>query len=87
MTIAAFARAAGVTRAAVQQWERLGGTAPAARRREAVTRLLGMTVAQFNSGGPQPPLRLKRHHAVRVVSDVEAGGYAKIDNFAATPAA
>ena len=83
MSVAAFARAAGVTRAAVQQWERIGGTAPRASHRDGVARLLGMSVAEFNSGGPRPPLRLKRHHAVRVVSDVEAGGYAAIDNFAA----
>jgi len=57
MTVSAFARAAGVTRAAVQQWERLGGTAPNGAHRPAVARLLEMSLDQaapFNRG-PRPP--------------------------------
>jgi SOS-response transcriptional repressor LexA len=84
MSTAAFAREVGVSRGAVQQWERIGGTAPRYSGRARVAALLGMSLAEFNSGGPQPPLRLERHRAVFVIADVEAGGYAAIDNFSQT---
>ncbi|MDM0047752.1 LexA family transcriptional regulator [Variovorax sp. J22R115] len=80
MSVDTFARAAGVTRAAVQQWERLGGTSPNRSHRPAVARLLGMSVEEFLSGGPRP-LDKWRRRGVRVLSAVEAGGFANIDNF------
>jgi transcriptional regulator with XRE-family HTH domain len=47
-----FGERIGVTRAAVQQWERLDGkaTAPSRRHQEAVAHSLGMTVAELISG-------------------------------------
>jgi transcriptional regulator with XRE-family HTH domain len=47
-----FGERVGVTRAAVQQWERLDGkaTAPSRRHQAAVAHLLGMTVAELISG-------------------------------------
>ncbi|MDM0109223.1 S24 family peptidase [Variovorax sp. J22R24] len=80
MSVGTFARAAGVTRAAVQHWERPGGTSPNRSHRPAVARLLGMSVEEFLSGGPQPMDRWRRR-GVWLLSAVEAGGFAHIDNF------
>ena len=80
MTVSAFARAAGVTRAAVQQWERLGGTSPNRAHRPAVARLLGISVGELLTGGPRPSNRAGRR-VVRVLPPVEAGGFVSIDNF------
>ncbi|MBY0455240.1 MAG: helix-turn-helix domain-containing protein [Burkholderiaceae bacterium] len=40
----------GVTRAAVQQWEREGGTAPRRSKQELVAKALGLTVAELMLG-------------------------------------
>lgn len=80
MTVSAFARAAGVTRAAVQQWERLGGTAPNGAHRPAVARLLEMSLDELLTGGPRPSGGWGRR-VVRVLSPVAAGGFVRIDNF------
>lgn len=47
-----FGERVGVTRAVVQQWERLDGkaTAPSRRHQAAVAHALGMTVAELISG-------------------------------------
>ena len=47
MTELQFADAIGVTRAAVQQWEREGGTAPARSRQKKVADLLGLSIAEL----------------------------------------
>ena len=80
MTASAFARAAGVTRAAVQQWERLGGTSPNRAHRPVVARLLGMSMDELLTGGPRPSNGWGRR-VVRVLSPVEAGGFVSVDNF------
>jgi SOS-response transcriptional repressor LexA len=79
MNVSAFARAVGVTRAAVQQWERVGGTSPNGTHRPAVARLLGMSVQELLSGGPLPSPGWGRR-IVRILSPVEAGGFVSIDN-------
>jgi SOS-response transcriptional repressor LexA len=76
----AFANAVGVTRAAVQQWERPAGTAPKRTTQLKVAEILGLTVAELMSGskaGLKPELRRE----VPIVSEVEAGRYTTIDNF------
>lgn len=45
-----FADALGVTRGAVQQWEKEGGTAPTRKNQPKVAKLLGMSVAKLMSG-------------------------------------
>lgn len=80
MTVSAFARATGVTRAAVQQWEKPGGTSPNRAHRPAVARLLGMSVDQLLTGGPRSS-NAWGQRVVRVLSSVEAGGFVSIDNF------
>jgi SOS-response transcriptional repressor LexA len=47
-----FAKAVGVTRGAVQHWERDDGTAPNRKHQPKVARLLGITVAELLTGAP-----------------------------------
>lgn len=47
MTEQQFADAVGVTRGAVQQWEKEGGTAPARKRQGRVAKLLGLSIAEL----------------------------------------
>lgn len=47
MTEQQFADAVGVTRGAVQQWEKEGGTAPTRKNQPKVAELLGITVAEL----------------------------------------
>lgn len=46
-----FADKVGVSRGAVQQWEKEGGTAPTRKNQPAVAALLGLSVAQLMGGG------------------------------------
>lgn len=52
MTEQQFADALGVSRAAIQQWEKEGGTAPKRTNQDAVAALLGISVAELVSGQP-----------------------------------
>jgi SOS-response transcriptional repressor LexA len=76
-----FADAVGVSRGAVQQWERENGTAPKRRTQPKVAKLLGISVGELvdgsNVSSPSPDIR----GTVSLVSEVEAGEYTKIDNF------
>ena len=56
-----FAERVGVTRGAVQQWERKNGTAPNRSRQSAVAELMGISVAELMSGGREalPPTESK----------------------------
>jgi SOS-response transcriptional repressor LexA len=80
-----FADAAGVSRGAVQQWERPGGTAPKRRNQPIVARLLGISVAELVSGGTNVGSGLGARAQVPLVSEVEAGNYTVIDNFKPNP--
>lgn len=51
----------GVTRAAVQQWERPNGTAPARRYHTAVAEALGLTVAELVAGAQKSDAAQPRH--------------------------
>ncbi|RYF67529.1 MAG: XRE family transcriptional regulator, partial [Comamonadaceae bacterium] len=46
-----FADAVGVSRGAVQQWEKPGGTAPKRSNQPRVAEMLGMSIAELLSGG------------------------------------
>ena len=81
MTEQQFADAAGVSRGAVQLWERPGGTAPKRRNQPVVARLLGISVAELVSGGSNVVPGLDVRVKVPLVSEVEAGNYTVIDNF------
>ena len=48
-----LADVAGLTRAAVQQWEREGGTAPARKHQKAVAAKLKMTIAELMEDPPE----------------------------------
>lgn len=50
-----LANRVGVTRAAVQQWEREGGTAPKRAKQAAVAQALGITVAELMCIEVAPP--------------------------------
>ena len=80
-----FADAAGVSRSAVQQWERAGGTAPKRGNQPAVARLLGISVAELVSGDTKVRSGVDLRRTVPLVSEVEAGNYTVIDNFKPNP--
>lgn len=73
MTEQQFADAVGVSRAAVQQWEREGGTAPKRANQKAVADLLGMSVAELVGGGESNVRELEEGRRVPLISWVEAG--------------
>ncbi len=76
-----FADAVGVSRGAVQQWERPAGTAPKRANQPRVAKLLGISVAELVSGR----VHVERAKGVRaqvpLVSELEAGNPTVIDNF------
>ncbi|AMM24787.1 LexA family protein [Variovorax sp. PAMC 28711] len=78
-----FADAAGVTRGAVQQWEKPGGTAPNRANQPRVAGLLGVSLAELVSGGLQniSGVGYDMRAEVPLVSEVEAGNFTVIDNF------
>lgn len=76
-----FANALGVSRGAVQQWEKPGGTAPKRSTQPRVAQLLGVSLAELLSGGSNVSPGTRHQVAVPLVSEVEAGNYTVIDNF------
>lgn len=76
-----FAAAVGVSRGAVQQWEKPGGTAPKRANQPRVAELLGISVVELLSGGSNVGHGLDVRGEVPLVSEVEAGNYTVIDNF------
>lgn len=82
LSIAGFALALGVTRGAVQQWERVGGTAPKRSRLEGIAELLGISSGELHFAGLTKRPLISSRQRVRVISEVEAGGFSNIDNFA-----
>ena len=76
-----FADAVGVSRGAVQQWEKPGGTAPKRSNQQRVAALLGISVAELVSGGSNTSPGFDMRAEVALVSEVEAGNYTVIDNF------
>lgn len=81
MTEQQFADALGVSRGAVQQWERPGGTAPKRSNQPAVAKLLGISIAELVAGGSNVGRSVDARAHVPIVSEVEAGNYTVIDNF------
>jgi SOS-response transcriptional repressor LexA len=75
-----FAEALGVTRGAVQQWEKPDGTAPKRTTQPRVAQLLGISVADLLTGS-SVTTPIKQRGAVPLVSHVQAGRYTSIDNF------
>lgn len=74
-----FADAVGVSRGAVQQWEKEHGTAPKRATQPRVARLLGLSVAQLMGGaqsepGHDPP------GDVPLLTDAEVARYASVDH-------
>jgi SOS-response transcriptional repressor LexA len=76
-----FADAVGVSRGAVQQWEKPGGTAPKRSNQPRVAELLGLSVAELLSGGSNIGPGMEKRAEVPLVSEVVAGNYTVIDNF------
>src|SRR5512142_32803 len=76
-----FADAVGVSRGAVQQWEKPGGTAPTRRNQPLVAKVLGLSIAELASGVANTGQGLAMRGEVPLVSEVEAGNYTSIDNY------
>ena len=76
-----FADAAGVSRGAVQQWERPAGTAPKRANQPRVAKLLGISVAELVSGGGHIVQARGVRAQVPLVSELEAANPTVIDNF------
>lgn len=81
LSITKFANLLGVTRGAVQQWERVGGTLPKRSRFDSIASLLGMLPSELQFGGPVIRPLIASRQRVRVISEVEAGGFSNVDNF------
>jgi SOS-response transcriptional repressor LexA len=79
-----FADAVGVSRGAVQQWEKPDGTAPKRANQPRVAELLGISVAELVSGDSRMSLGLDVRAEIPLISEVEAGNYTVIDNFKPT---
>jgi SOS-response transcriptional repressor LexA len=76
-----FAQLCGVTRSAVQFWEREDGTAPKRSQLQTVANVLGLTVAQL-MGDDNTQAGPDVRGAVPLLSDVQAGNYKMhVDNF------
>ena len=75
-----FAQAVGVTRGAVQQWEKPNGTAPRRSTQPLVAKVLGISVAELMTGS-NVSAGTDMAGEVPLVSQVEAGRYTGIDNF------
>jgi SOS-response transcriptional repressor LexA len=73
-----FARRVGVSRGAVQQWERPDGTAPRRANQRAVAELLGITVGELMSGGSNLTAGPEVKGDVPVISWVQAGEFADV---------
>lgn len=76
-----LADAVGVSRGAVQQWEKPGGTAPKRSNQPLVAKVLGLSVAELVSGGSNVGQGLDVRGEVPLISEVEAGNYTVVDNF------
>lgn len=78
-----FAKLVGVSRGAVQQWEREGGTAPRRANQKQVADALGISLAQLMSGESDnvtegPEVRNRREYPL--VSWVQAGEWSEISD-------
>jgi SOS-response transcriptional repressor LexA len=73
-----FARRVGVSRGAVQQWERPDGTAPRRANQRAVAELLVITVGELMSGGSNLTAGPEVKGDVPVISWVQAGEFADV---------
>lgn len=76
-----FADAVGVSRGAVQQWEKPDGTAPRRSSQHRVAQVLGISVAKLVSGGSNTSAGYEMRAEVPLVSRVEAGNYTVVDNY------
>lgn len=74
----AFGEKCGVTRGAVQQWEKEddeGGTAPNREKQPVVAAVLGLTVAQLMGGSENVQAGPEVRGRVPLISAVQAGNY------------
>lgn len=78
----AFGKLFGVSRGAVQQWEKEGGTAPRRKIQPIVANALGITVAQLMSGNADTSDGPEIGGFVPLLSSVQAGCFKEfVDNF------
>ena len=78
----AFGKLFGVSRGAVQQWEKEGGTAPRRKIQPIVANALGITVAQLMSGNADTSDGPEIGGFVPLLSSVQAGCFKEfVDHF------
>lgn len=75
-----FADAIGVSRGAVQQWEKPGGTAPKRSNQPKVAELLGISVAQLVSGVLGAGTSAEMRGDVPLLSELQAGNPTLFDH-------
>jgi SOS-response transcriptional repressor LexA len=80
MTEQQFADAVGVSRGAVQQWEKPGGTAPNRSNQPRVARLLGLSIAELVSGGRVAAQDPNLRSEVPLLSEAEIAASAWLDD-------
>ena len=80
LTAQEFADRLGVTRGAVQQWEKAFGTAPSRKHQAAVAGLLGLTVPQLMNPDPNPgeSQAIQKLPPTRPVADKEPSENARV---------
>lgn len=79
---AQLAELCGVTRSAVQQWERENGTAPKRTQQSRVADVLGLSIAQLMGGSENVQVGPEVRGSVPLISAVQAGNYKMhVDNF------
>lgn len=76
-----FADAVGVSRGAVQQWEKAGGTAPRRGNQHRVADLLGISIAELVLGNANTAPGFTVRAEVPLISAMDAGNYTAIENF------
>lgn len=75
-----LAKAVGVSRGAVQQWERAGGTAPNRTNQPRLAEVIGVPIAHLLGGGSSVDTRGLLRYGVPLVAASAVANYANPDN-------
>lgn len=82
MNEAEFGKLVGVSRGAVQQWEKENGTAPNRSRQQAVADALGITVAELMGEPADLPAWPFKHLTLQQIQSLDKDDLQLVENFA-----